>query len=58
MQEPMITRNKKSSKESRRLAWLSKEKLDKLEGKKQQVLTARTGNQGRAEMKFSCIGVE
>lgn len=32
MQEWMLTRNKKSSKESRRLAWLSREMLVKAKG--------------------------
>lgn len=53
----MITRNKKSSNESRRLAWLSREMLVKLKGKKQEVLKARTGSLGRVDMKFSCVGM-
>lgn len=57
MQELMITRNKKSSKEGWRLAWLSRKMLAKLKGKKEQVLKARTGNLGRVEMKFGCVGM-
>lgn len=57
MQELEITRRNKSGKEGRRLAWLSREMLVKLKGKKQQAVKARTGNLGRVEMKFSCVGM-